>query len=50
MEPPPSPLSSRAQSRDLRFYGPLLEMCFHTERRMDQGLGVAFAQTFLKLQ
>jgi hypothetical protein len=26
MEVPPFPLSSRAKPRDLRFYGPLLEM------------------------
>jgi len=25
---PPSPLSSRAQPRDLQFYGPFLEMFF----------------------
>jgi hypothetical protein len=28
MEAPPSPLSSRAQSRDLQFRGPFLEMSF----------------------
>jgi hypothetical protein len=28
METPPSPLSSRAEPRDLRFPGPLLEMFF----------------------
>src|SRR5271170_2426531 len=28
MEAPPSPLSSRAQPRDLQFRGPLLEMFF----------------------
>ena len=29
MEPPPSPLSSRAQPRDLRFNGLVLEMFFY---------------------
>jgi hypothetical protein len=28
MEAPPSPLSSRAKPRDLRFYGPVVEMFF----------------------
>ena len=28
MEAPPSPLSSRAQPRDLQFYRPVLEMFF----------------------
>jgi hypothetical protein len=28
MEASPSPLSSRAQPRDLQFYGPFLEMFF----------------------
>jgi hypothetical protein len=31
MKPPPFPLSSRAQSRDLRFNGPVVEM-FSTDR------------------
>ena len=32
MEPSPSPLSSRAKARDLRFYGPFVEMFSSQER------------------
>jgi hypothetical protein len=32
MEAPPSPLSSRAKPRDLRFNGPLMEMLGWAER------------------
>jgi hypothetical protein len=35
MEASPSPLSSRAKPRDLRFCGPLLEMFFERAQPMD---------------
>jgi len=34
MEPLPFPLSSRAQPRDLRFYGPFVEMFFDGAKRI----------------
>ena len=33
MEAPPSPLSSRAQPRDLRFHGPFVDMFFGSHTR-----------------
>ena len=33
MEPPPSPLSSRAKPRDLQFSGPFVEMFFDRAQR-----------------
>jgi hypothetical protein len=39
MEAPPSPLSSRAQPRDLQFCGPFLEMFFDRAQQGAEGIG-----------